>query len=93
VEAPESVKLVGTDRIRNVCPKVYMTEIQVLLDKEANLANRRELVHKQIVVLRGTEPPQCWGNDDCSTNILSQCPWRIDCDGYEAINWQETHPW
>ena len=92
MEAPESVKLVGTDRIRNVCPKVYMSEIQVLLDKEASLANRRSLVHKQIVVLRGTEPPVCWGMDDCSTNILSQCPWRIDCDSVEAQHTQAISP-
>lgn len=70
-----------------------MSEIQVLLDKEANLANRRSLVHKQIVVLRGEEPPACWGNDDCSTNIMSQCPWRIDCDGHEAEQWQAINSW
>ena len=93
MEAHKSVKLVGTDRIRNVCPtKVYMSEIQVLLDKEANLANRRDLVHKQIKVLRGTQPPVCWGNDDCSTQILSTCPWRIDCDGHEAETWQAQNP-
>ena len=70
-----------------------MSEIQELLNKEANLANRRSLVHKQIIVLRGESPPVCWGMDDCSTNIMSQCPWRIDCDGYEAEQWQETNPW
>jgi hypothetical protein len=69
-----------------------MSEIQVLLDKEASLANRRSLVHKQIVVLRGTEPPVCWGMDDCSTNILSQCPWRIDCDSVEAQHTQAISP-
>ncbi len=69
-----------------------MTPIQALLDKEASLANRRSLVHKQIVVLRGTEPPVCWGNDDCSTQILSTCPWRIDCDGHEAEAWQAQNP-
>jgi hypothetical protein len=69
-----------------------MTPIQALLDKEASLANRRSLVHKQIVVLRGTEPPVCWGMDDCSTNILSQCPWRIDCDSVEAQHTQAISP-
>jgi hypothetical protein len=69
-----------------------MSEIQVLLDKEASLANRRSLVHKQIIVLRGTEPPVCWGMDDCSTNILSQCPWRIDCDSVEAQHTQAISP-
>lgn len=70
-----------------------MSEIQTLLDKEANLANRRSLVHKQIVVLRGEDPPVCWGIDDCSTNILSRCPWRIDCDGHEAKQWQDISSW
>lgn len=94
MEAPKSVKLVGTDRARNVCPtKVYMSEIQELLDKEANLGNRRILIHKQIKTARNPEPPICWGIDDCSTNILSKCPWRIDCDSHEAIKWQEKRPW
>lgn len=70
-----------------------MTEIQTLLNKEASLANRRSLVHKQIAILRGEEPPVCWGNDDCSTNIMSQCPWRIDCDGHEAQQWQAISSW
>ena len=68
-------------------------ELQQLLDKEANLANRRVLIHKQIKVMRGDEPPRCWGMDDCSTEIMSRCPWRIDCDGYEATRWQEKQPW
>jgi hypothetical protein len=70
-----------------------MTEIQVLLDKEANLANRRSLVHKQIVILRGDQPPVCWGNDDCSTQILSTCPWRIDCDSHTAEQYQSSIIW
>jgi hypothetical protein len=70
-----------------------MTPIQALLDKEASLANRRDLVHKQIKVLRGEQPPVCWGMDDCSTQMLSQCPWRIDCSSYEAEQWQEINIW
>lgn len=70
-----------------------MSELQVLLDKEANLSNRRQLILKQIKASRGDEPPRCWGMDDCSTNIMSQCPWRIDCDGHEATHWQEKQPW
>jgi hypothetical protein len=69
-----------------------MTEIQELLNKEANLANRRDLVHKQIKVMRGTKPPHCWGFDDCSTNIMSQCSWRIDCGEHESQVWQEQNP-
>ncbi len=61
-----------------------MTLIQDLLNCEAELSNSRLAVLKQIKVMRGTEPPDCWGMDDCSTNILSQCPWRTDCDSYEA---------
>jgi hypothetical protein len=69
-----------------------MTEIQTLLDKEASLANRRELIQKQIKVMRGESPPHCWGFDDCSTTLLSQCPWRIDCGEHESLVWQEQNP-
>lgn len=68
-----------------------MSNIQELLDKEAGLSNRRYHILQQIKSARGTEPPQCWGNDDCSTNIMSQCPWRIDCDGYEAEQYQQSN--
>ena len=62
-----------------------MTVIQQLLDKEAELSNRgqdndfRWMVHAEIKQLRGNLPPACWGEDDCSTEILMRCPWRIDC--------------
>jgi len=70
-----------------------MSATQELLDKEANLANRRSMIHKQIKILRGETPPRCWGMDDCSTQMLITCPWRIDCDGHEATHWQEKQPW
>jgi len=70
-----------------------MSTVQELLDKEANLANRRYHILQQIKAERGTEPPRCWGMDDCSTQIMSTCPWRIDCDSYEATHWQEKQPW
>lgn len=54
-------------------------DIQKLLDKEARLGNERYEVVQQIKQLRGTEPPVCWGQDDCSTMMLVRCPWRIDC--------------
>jgi hypothetical protein len=69
-----------------------MTEIQTLLDKEANLSNRRYHILQQIKSMRGTEPPHCWGFDDCSTMLLSQCPWRIDCGEHESLVWQENNP-
>lgn len=63
-----------------------MTYIQELLNLEANLSNDGKKdsdeyrnAHIKIKELRGGEPPVCWGEDDCSTLILSQCPWRIDC--------------
>ena len=68
-------------------------KLQELLDKEANLSNRRYHILQQIKAARGTEPPLCWGMDDCSTQIMSMCPWRIDCDGYEACHWQEKQPY
>ena len=69
-----------------------MTELQKLLDKEATLSNRRYHILQQIKSMRGTEPPHCWGLDDCSTLTLSQCPWRIDCGEHESQVWQEQNP-
>lgn len=54
-------------------------DIQELLDKESRLANERYVILKQIKLMRGDEPPHCWGQDDCSTLMLVRCPWRIDC--------------
>lgn len=54
-------------------------KIQELLDKEAKLSNERYEVINQIKQLRGDTPPVCFGEDDCSTSILSRCPWRMDC--------------
>jgi hypothetical protein len=66
--------------------RVKMTKIQDLLNIEARLSNNGQKdseeyqqAHIKIKELRGTEAPVCWGDDDCSTLILSQCPWRIDC--------------
>lgn len=53
--------------------------IQDLLDREATVGNEQGRIHKRIKELRGNEAPVCWGEDDCSTSILSRCPWRIDC--------------
>lgn len=59
--------------------------IQTLLNAEATIANHqsdpvvRGQLLDQIVELRGADPPHCHGHDDCSTNILSMCPWRTDC--------------
>ena len=47
-----------------------------------------EIVQLEIEKLRGTEPPYCWGTDDCSTMMLSQCAWRNDCNSPKAVNWQ-----
>jgi len=64
-----------------------MTYIQELLNLEASLSNSGKKdsseyrnAHIKIKELRGGDAPVCWGEDDCSTLILSQCPWRIDCD-------------
>lgn len=65
-----------------------MATIQELLDQEAKLSNSgygdsdfRKIVLEEIRQRRGTEPPACFGEDDCSTNILMRCPWRMDCGG------------
>jgi len=56
-----------------------MDVMQTLLDTEATLGNTRAMIVKQIIEIRGTEPPHCYGLDDCSTQALSTCPWRMDC--------------
>ena len=63
-------------------------ELQKLLDEEARLSNIAyqnnttvdlSLIHNKIKEMRGNNPPPCWGDDDCSTEFLMRCPWRIDC--------------
>lgn len=64
-----------------------MHSLQDLLDKEANLSNsgkgdsaeRQEIL--TMIRLKRNEAyrPVCFGEDDCSTNMLSRCPWRMDC--------------
>ena len=44
----------------------------------AELKIVRATLHRQIECLRGPAPA-CYGEDDCSTNILSMCPWRMTC--------------
>lgn len=63
-----------------------MSELQALLDQEAQLSNEgrgdseeRKKIHTIIRLQRQTPPPFCFGDDDCSTHILSMCPWRMDC--------------
>ena len=67
-----------------------MADIQTLLDEEAGLANKRYEIHQVIIQERGAIPPRCWGMDDCSTCMMSTCPWRIDCDSPNAEKWQES---
>lgn len=61
--------------------------IQTLLNAEATIANSkpdaydkkvRKQIHIQIEALRGPAPG-CYGEDDCSTLMLSICPWRMTC--------------
>ena len=70
-----------------------MTRIQELLDLEARLGNEGMnkshpffvIVVEEIKQLRGTEQPACFGYDDCSTSILVQCPWRLDCGDQDEL--------
>jgi hypothetical protein len=41
--------------------------------------NELYTIKHQIEKLRGTRPPSCFGNDDCSSQSLSTCPWSMDC--------------
>ncbi len=60
--------------------KYDLFDLQVLLDHEAALANQRYEVHKEIRSrIKDMPKPPCFGEDDCSTEMLSRCPWRIDC--------------
>ena len=61
------------------------TEMQILLDSEASLANAHSEIIELIKQKRGPSKnaPPCWGTDDCSTAVLVGCPWRIDCGEYE----------
>ena len=61
--------------------------LQDLLDEEAELANtgrgdskERMQLHTVIRLKRSEfSQPHCFGEDDCSTLMLSKCPWRMDC--------------
>jgi hypothetical protein len=72
-----------------------MTKLQDLLDQEALLANtglgdskQRKHLHTVIRLKRSEfTQPACFGEDDCSTIMLSQCPWRMDCGAEEYHNW------
>ncbi len=72
-----------------------MNELQDLLDQEAELANNgqadspeRAKLHTIIRLKRSDQPePHCFGEDDCSTLALSQCPWRMDCGAEPYYNW------
>jgi len=58
------------------------SDIQNLLDKSSKLSNNGKNVgelYNQIRKLKGSDPPPCFGDDDCSTIMLSMCPWRMDC--------------
>ena len=64
-----------------------MNTIQELLNREAKLSNQglgaspeRQQLLTTIRLMRDERyRPVCFGEDDCSTNMLSQCPWRMDC--------------
>lgn len=64
----------------------YMSNLQDLLNREAALSNsgrsnslERQEIHTIIRLKRDNPAPLCFGEDDCSTLVLSTCPWRIDC--------------
>lgn len=64
-----------------------MSELQELLNCEATLSNagkasgeERQQILTLIRLKRNDKwRPECFGEDDCSTLMLSTCPWRIDC--------------
>lgn len=61
---------------------MLVNNIQDLLDAEATLKNSDKDATSVVIrirELRGDKAPVCFGEDDCSTEILSRCPWRMDC--------------
>lgn len=64
-----------------------MTTMQDLLNREAKLSNagkgdspeRQEILTMIRLKRDETRRPPCFGEDDCSTLMLSKCPWRMDC--------------
>jgi hypothetical protein len=72
-----------------------MTDLQALLNREAELANtgqamseERQQIHTVIRLTRNERyRPSCFGEDDCSTTTLSTCPWRMDCGADPTWNW------
>lgn len=60
--------------------------IQDLLNQEAKLSNagkgdseERQKILTVIRLKREQPAPHCFGEDDCSTMMLSRCAWRMDC--------------
>lgn len=64
-----------------------MITLQELLNKEAKLSNagkgdsqeRKDILKEIRIIRKNMHQPLCFGQDDCSTNMLSKCPWRMDC--------------
>ena len=69
------------------------TLIQTFLDIEAMASNGQTMLHDDIkqhlpeirrIAVKQLEQirqpaPACYGLDDCSTYVLSRCPWRMTC--------------
>jgi hypothetical protein len=61
--------------------------LQDMLNKEARLSNagkgdceeRQQLLTMIRLTRDESNRPFCFGEDDCSTQMLSMCPWRMDC--------------
>lgn len=64
-----------------------MTPLQELLNEEAKMSNKgmdkehpfRKIILEEIRQRRSEIAPACFGEDDCSTSMLSRCPFRMDC--------------
>ncbi len=60
--------------------KFEQFDTQQLLGDQAALSNQLYDVKQEIRRRLENQPkPPCFGDDDCSTETLSRCPWRIDC--------------
>lgn len=64
-----------------------MNHLQNLLNQEAKLSNEgksdseeRQKILTAIRLIRDERfRPNCFGHDDCSTDMLIRCAWRNEC--------------
>ena len=67
------------DEQARVSNKLYDLKGDDLLIERVYLTRDLKVVEEMIRECRSQVPPICFGLDDCSTEMLSRCPYRMDC--------------